>query len=159
MLAGPPSRPARGGTDTVAQQGAGQTEISDVVLAGGSADSHNVADVLNHGSNGNSQTGNDSISIELGQMEVGKTNPCSSADTIEGNSAHDDGNDVGNDQGDQNGDDLDHALAPGIADDDHEDRNNTESPVGQQVVNSRASKVNTDEDDQRAANNRRGTAS
>ena len=110
--------------------------------------------MLNHCSNSNRQTGNDSVSIELGHMEVGKTNPSSLADRREGNSTHDDSNDVGNDQGDQNRNDLDHALAPGVADDDYENRNNAQHPVGEQVVNSGAGKVNTDEDDQRAADRR-----
>ena len=46
---------SQGGTDTVAQQGAGQTGISNEVLAAGSADSHNIANMLNHCSNGNRQ--------------------------------------------------------------------------------------------------------
>ena len=111
--------------------------------------------MLNHCSNSNSQTSDDAVSVELGQMEVGETNPSSGANSAEINSTHDDGNDVGNDQGDKNGDDLDHALAPGIADDDHENRNNTEDPVGEQVINCGSSQVNTDEDDERAAHNGR----
>ena len=66
---------------------------------------------------------------------------------------HDESQNIGGDHTDKDRNDLDHALSPDVADDDHSNCEDGYKPVGGTVVDGGRSKVKSDGDDDRSCHN------
>ncbi len=151
----------RGG-QTVAQQGAVQAGVIDIVVADGGADGGDIAHMLHHGSQGDGDDGKERAD-KLGAAVDGKqahgilmqrdAEPVSGSDGLEIHGTGHEGHCVGDQHADEDGQDLDHALAPDVADDDRAQCHKGQQPVGLAVVDGRGSQDQTDGDDDGAGDN------
>ena len=127
------------GGQTVTQQGAVQAGVTDEVLAGGGADGSDVADVLHHGGQGDGHDGqhgadefgaavNGEQTHGLGMHRNAEPGGVGHAGKV--HCAGDQSHHIGHDDTQQDGQDLDHALAPDVADDDGAQGHKGSVPVG-----------------------------
>ena len=84
----------------------------------------------------------------------GEAYPCRIGQRCKVDHAHEGCNDIRHDDTQQNGDNLDDALAPYRRDDDGDDRDNGQQPVGLTVSDGRAREHQSDGDNDRTGNNR-----
>ena len=132
----------------VAEQRAMQTGIGNVVALASRTDSRDIADMLDHGREGQRHDGDDGrrgkTAIELRPKECkhgvvphdGQTDPRSGGNAREINLAERSRNGIAHHNAQQNRHDLDHATAPDVADDDNGNANDSHKPVGLAVSNS-----------------------
>ena len=152
------------GRKTVAHQGAVQAGVVDVVVANGGADGGDVTDVLHHGSQSDGDDGEQGAD-ELGAAVDGKeahgflverdAEPCGGGNALKVHGTGHKGHCVGDENADQDGQDLDHTLAPDVADDDRTQSHKGQQPVGLAVGDGRGSKDQTDGDNDGAGDHRR----
>ena len=152
-----------GGGQTVAQQGAVQAGVIDIVVADGSADGGDIAHMLHHGSQCDGDDGEQSADEfraavdgeqTHGLLVQGDAEPCRVGDLLEVHGTGDQSHRVGHQHTDQDGQDLDHALTPDVADNDHAQRHKGQQPVGLAVFDGRGSQDQTDGDDDGAGDHR-----
>ena len=153
-----------GGGQTVAQQGAVQAGVIDIVVADGGADGGDIAHMLHHGSQCDGDDGEQSAD-ELraavdgeqthGLLVQGDAEPGRVGDLLEVHGTGDQSHRVGHQHTDQDGQDLDHALTPDVADNDHAQRHKGQQPVGLAVGDGRRCQDQTDGDDDGAGDHRR----
>ena len=152
------------GSQAVAQQGAVQAGVVDIVVAHGSTDGGNVAHMLHHGSQCDGDDGEQSAD-ELraavdgeqthGLLVQGDAEPGRVGDLLEVHGTSDQSHRVGHQHTDQDGQDLDHALTPDVADNDHAQRHKGQQPVGLAVGDGRRCQDQADGDDDGAGDHRR----
>ena len=153
-----------GGCQTVAQQGAVQAGVVDIVVAHGCADGGDIAHMLHHGCQCNGDDG-EQCADELRAAVDGKqahgllvqrdAHPCSLRNALEVHCTGHQCHCVGHQHTDEDGQDLDHALAPDVAHDDSAQCHKGQQPVGLAVGDSRGSKDQTDGDNDGAGDHRR----
>ena len=164
----------QGGCQTVAEEGAVEAGVRHEVLADGGGYCADVADVLDHGGEGQGDYGEDrgpeqrgvnlaSEEAEHGAVPVnGKADPCCVGDCFGDGSAlcgvNDECEDVGAEDAEEDGDDLGHALAPHIEADDDRDGNDGDEPVGLAVIDSGGGEGQADGDDDGAGDDGREEA-
>ena len=119
-----------------------QTRIGNEITLAGGANGGNIADVLNHGSQGNRHNGDDGRQCntrvetrsEQGKHGVlpqhGQTDPRGAFHAGEVHNAHKTSNNVRDDNAHKNGDDLNHALTEDAARHNNNNGNNGNRPVG-----------------------------
>ena len=147
-----------------------QTGIGNVVALASRTDSRDIADMLDHGREGQRHDGDDGrrgkTAIELRPKECkhgvvphdGQTDPRSGGNAREINLAERSRNGIAHHNAQQNRHDLDHAAAPDVADDDHCHGDNGNKPIGLTVGDSRACQNQADGNDDRASHHRREEA-
>ena len=88
----------------------------------------------------------------------GDADPCRFTDLLHndraGGGVDDHGDNVGGEHADEDGDDLYHALAPHVARDDHDHRDDRDEPVGFAVIDSGGGEDQADGNDDRAGDDR-----
>lgn len=153
-----------GGRKTVAHQGAVQAGVVDIVVADGGADGGDIADVLHHGrqcDGQNGEEGADELRAAVdgeqahGVLMQRDAEPVGGSDGLEIHGAGHESDRVGDQNTDENGQDLDHALAPDVADDDRTQRHKGQQPVRLTVGDGRGSQDQADGDDDGARDHRR----
>ena len=148
-----------------------QAGILDQVPLDGAADGGDVAHVLHHGGKGDGDDHEDGgdqearvevLSAEEAEDGVfhldGQADPGSFLHAGEIHIAGDCCHQVGHQNAHQDGDDLDHALAPDVADDDNHDGHQGDPPVGGAGVDGGGGQDQADGDDDGAGNHRREEA-
>ena len=133
-------------------------------MADGSADGGDIAHMLHHGSQCDGDDGEQSAD-ELraavdgeqthGLLVQGDAEPGRVGDLLEVHGTGDQSHRVGHQHTDQDGQDLDHALAPDVADNDHAQRHKGQQPVGLAVGDGGGSQDQADGDDDGASDHRR----
>ena len=140
-----------------------QARLHQEVLVDGGGDGADIADVLHHSGDGQGDDGDAGGDEHPGVNAVGEktedggvlvygdANPVGGSHSL-GNSGagggiNDHGDQVGDYNADEDGDDLDHALAPHIANDNHNDGDDGHQPVGAAVVDGGRGKDQADGDD------------
>ena len=143
-----------------------QAGVGQVIAFTGRADGADVADVLDHGGQSQGDDGDHGADQQAGvavaeQGEHGAFHFNGRADPsglfhqgevhVAGNSGHH----IGGDNAQQDGDDLDHTLAPDVADDDHDDGHQSDGPVLGAVVQGAGGQGQADADDDGAGDDGR----
>lgn len=100
-----------------------QAGVADIIFAGGRPDGGDVADVLHHGREGDGHDGKDGADAEFRHGDGGQGKGLRVFDRGKVNAAQADGQQIRADDAQQDGDDLDHPLAPDVADHDDGQRN------------------------------------
>ena len=152
--------------ETVTHQGAMQAGLFQEVLVGRGGNRADVADVLDHRSQGNGDDGDDGAQHEVpvgiledGEHRVfhleGETEPSRVFDAAPIDFPDAGGENIGDHHTQEDGDNLDHFLAPDVADDDGEDGDERNPPVVNATVDGHAGEVQTDGDDDGAGDDGR----
>ena len=147
-----------------------QSGVSNKVLADGGGYRANIADVLDHGRQGQRNDGEQcaqehaGVNIHAEEVEHavfpydGQADPLGGCDLFRdsyaGGGINDHGDDVRADNSEEDGDDLGHALAPNVEADNDNDRSYRYEPVCIAVVDSRGGQDQTDADDDGACDYR-----
>ena len=154
----------------VAEQRAMQTGIGNVVALASRTDSRDIADMLDHGREGQRHDGDDGrrgkTAIELRPKERkhgvvphdGQANPGSGCDARKIDLAQRSRNGIAHHNAQQNRHNLNHATAPDVADDDNGNANDSHKPVGLAVSNSGTCRDQADGNDDGASHHRREEA-
>ena len=153
-----------GGGKAVTHQGAVQAGVVDIVVANGGTDGSDVADMLHHGRQRDGQDGEEGAD-ELraavdgeqahGALMQRDAEPIGGGNGLEVHRTGHEGHRVGHQNADQDGQDLDHALAPDVADNDRAQRHKGQQPVGLAVGDGGGGKDQADGDDDGARDHRR----
>ena len=153
-----------GGRKAVAHQGAVQAGVVDIVVADGGADGSDITDVLHHGGQCDGQDGEEGAD-ELraavdgeqahGVLMQRDAEPVGGSDGLEIHGAGHESDRVGDQNTDEDGQDLDHALAPDVADDDRAQCHKGQQPVRLTVGDGRGRQDQADGDDDGARDHRR----
>ena len=136
-------------------------------MADGGADGGDVTDVLHHGSQSDGDDGEQGAD-ELGAAVDGKeahgflverdAEPCGGGNALKVHGTGHKGDCVGDENANQDGQDLDHALAPDVADDDRTQSHKGQQPVCLTVADGRGGEDEADGDDDGACDHRREEA-
>ena len=147
-----------------------QARIGDVIALTGRADSRDVANMLDHGREGQRHDGDDGrrgkTAIELRTKERkhgvvpynGQADPRSGRNARKINFAQCCRNGIAHHDTQQNRHDLDHAAPPDVADHDNGDGNDGNEPVGLAVGNGRARQDQADGNNDGTSHHRRKEA-
>ena len=113
--------------------------------------------MLHHGGQGDGHDGQDGGDVKLGHGAgaEGNTEPVGRSDGGEVHPTHDQGRHIGDHHTDQDGQDLDHALAPDVADHHGAQGDQGQQPVGRAVLDGGGGQDQADGNDDGAGNHRR----
>ena len=133
-------------------------------MANGGTDGSDVTDMLHHGRQRDGQDGEEGAD-ELraavdgeqahGALMQRDAEPIGGGNGLEVHRTGHEGHRIGHQNADQDGQDLDHALAPDVADDDRAQRHKGQQPVGLAVGDGGGGKDQADGDDDGARDHRR----
>ena len=148
-----------------------QARIGDKILTDGGGNGADITDMLHHGCQSNGSDGHNGgqqqtaveILTENGEGGVlpddGQAEPLGlghrSHNIGPGAGIHNQGKHIGYHHAQQNGNDLHHALAPDVAGNHNQDRNDGNQPVGAAVVDGGAGQRQADADDDRTGDDGR----
>ena len=163
-VGGAAQQTSHGSGQTIAHQGAVQAGVIDIVVADGGADGGDIAHMLHHGCQRNGDDG-EHCADELRAAVDGKqahglpvqrdAHPCSLRNALEVHCTGHQCHCIGHQHTDEDGQDLDHALAPDVADDDRAQCHEGQQPVCLTVIDGRGGQDQADRNDNGASDHRR----
>ena len=163
-IGGAAQQTCHGSGKAVAHQGAVQAGIIDIVVADRSADGSDIAHMLHHGCQRNGDDGEhcaDELRAAVdgkqthGTLVQGDAEPVGSSNGLKVDCTSDQSHSIGDQHTDQDGQDLDHALAPDVADNNSAQGHKSQQPVGLAVGDGRGGQDQTNRDDDGACDHRR----